>query len=112
MKKHLTIRIFLIFMAIVFAGFMAMQLFGVNPLATAKTESQKLEKLFEDLGVVKLPHGADPLEFRLEDIHGRQVSISDFRGKIVFLNFWTTWCPTCLIEMPSMEKLPSISNVR
>jgi thiol-disulfide isomerase/thioredoxin len=38
-------------------------------------------------------------------MNGRNVSLSDFRGKIVFLNFWTTWCPTCRIEMPSMEKL-------
>jgi thiol-disulfide isomerase/thioredoxin len=36
---------------------------------------------------------------------GRFVRLDDFRGKIVFLNFWTTWCPTCITEMPSMEKL-------
>ena len=38
-------------------------------------------------------------------MNGKYTGISDFKGKIVFLNFWTTWCPTCRIEMPSMEKL-------
>ena len=105
MKKHLTTRILLISAGFVFAAFIAMQVFGINPLAMAKTESRKLERLYEDLGVIK-PNGiTEPLEFRLEDIHGKQVSLSDFRGKIVFLNFWTTWCPTCRVEMPSMEKL-------
>jgi thiol-disulfide isomerase/thioredoxin len=33
------------------------------------------------------------------------VSLSDFKGKIVFLNFWTTWCPECRAEMPMMQKL-------
>jgi thiol-disulfide isomerase/thioredoxin len=41
----------------------------------------------------------------LKDLTGRPVSLSDFRGKIVFLNFWTTWCYDCRIEMPHMEKL-------
>lgn len=105
MKKRLTIRILLISIASIFAAFIAMQVFDVNPLAKAKTESHKLDRLYEDIGVLKPTGVAEPFEFRLEDIHGKQVSLSGFRGKIVFLNFWTTWCPTCLVEMPSMEKL-------
>ena len=55
--------------------------------------------------VLKIFHVADPVEIRLKDINNVDISLSDFRGKIVFLNFWTTWCPSCLTEMPSMEKL-------
>ena len=105
MKKQLTIRISLITIAFLFAVFLAMQLFEAWPLAKAKTDSNQLERLYKDMGVLKLPRNEDPLEFRLEDISGNQVNLADFKGKIIFLNFWTTWCPTCRVEMPSMEKL-------
>ena len=105
MKKHRTIRILLISITLIFFVFFAMQVFDADPVADATSDSRKLERLFEDMGVDKLPQDTDPVEIRLQDINGNLVSLSDFRGRIVFLNFWTTWCPTCLIEMPSMEKL-------
>ena len=71
----------------------------------AKTEDQELERLFSDLGVLPITPDADPLEIRLSDPTSRPISLSEFRGKIVFINFWTTWCLACVIEMPSMEKL-------
>jgi len=71
----------------------------------AGTEKQELEKLFSDMGVLQVPDVADPVEIVLEDPYGLQIRLSDFRGKIVFINFWTTWCLACVIEMPSMEKL-------
>lgn len=43
--------------------------------------------------------------FKFSDLRGRTVSLEDFRGRIVFLNIWATWCPTCTWEMPSMEAL-------
>ncbi len=52
-----------------------------------------------------MPHPTPPLEIQLGDLLGNIVRLSEFRGKIVFLNFWATWCPTCVVEMPSMEKL-------
>ncbi|HEY3451933.1 MAG TPA: redoxin domain-containing protein [Myxococcales bacterium] len=44
-------------------------------------------------------------EFVLQARDGKQVKLSDFRGKVVFLNFWATWCPTCKTEMPSMTAM-------
>ena len=71
----------------------------------AKTENQELDRLFSDMGVLPISPDSAPLEIRLSDATGRPVSLSEFRGNIVFINFWTTWCLACVIEMPSMEKL-------
>lgn len=43
--------------------------------------------------------------FRLPTLEGRTIELSDYKGKLVFLNFWATWCPPCREEMPSMERL-------
>lgn len=44
-------------------------------------------------------------DFTLSDLEGDQVSLSDFRGKTVLLNFWATWCPACRVEMPDIEAM-------
>jgi peroxiredoxin len=44
-------------------------------------------------------------EFEVRDRAGQAHRLSDFRGKVVLINFWATWCPPCLEEMPSMESL-------
>jgi peroxiredoxin len=42
-------------------------------------------------------------DFEFLDIHGEAVSLSDLQGKVVFLNFWATWCGPCRIEMPILQ---------
>jgi thiol-disulfide isomerase/thioredoxin len=44
-------------------------------------------------------------DFKLKDLNGNEVSLSDYKGKKVFLNFWASWCPPCKAEMPEIEKL-------
>jgi cytochrome c biogenesis protein CcmG, thiol:disulfide interchange protein DsbE len=44
-------------------------------------------------------------DFYLPDLNDKELRLSDFRGKVVFLNFWATWCKPCREEMPSMEIL-------
>jgi peroxiredoxin len=44
-------------------------------------------------------------DFTLASLEGKKMSLKDFRGRLVFLNFWATWCVPCREEMPAMEKL-------
>jgi len=45
---------------------------------------------------------AEPIDFSLPDLEGKQRSLSEFRGKWVVLNYWATWCPLCLEEIPDL----------
>lgn len=62
------------------------------------------EHLFTAMGMAKLP-AKQAVDFALPDVEGRQVSLQHYRGKVVFLNFWATWCIPCREEMPAMEQL-------
>lgn len=51
-------------------------------------------------------HGQDSRpQLTLKDIHGRYIRLSDYRGKVVLINFWATWCPPCRKEIPDLVKL-------
>ena len=49
--------------------------------------------------------GVSAPDFTLPDLDGEMVRLSDYKGQVVLLNIWATWCPPCVEEMPSMEKL-------
>ena len=44
-------------------------------------------------------------DFTLKDLSSKKVSLSDFRGKVVLLNFFATWCPPCRLEIPELVKI-------
>ena len=49
--------------------------------------------------------GKSAPDFQLPDLNEKEIRLSDYRGKVVFLNFWATWCKPCREEMPSMQVL-------
>jgi peroxiredoxin len=95
----------LLFMALIVSETAALGLHDADSFFFAKADSKEIERLFKEVGILTLPNKTPPVEFALPDPKGRIISISEFRRKIVFLNFWTTWCYACVIEMPAMEKL-------
>jgi peroxiredoxin len=54
--------------------------------------------------LTRLPEPKPAPDFTLEDTQGNTHSLSDYRGKVVILNFWATWCRPCRKEMPSMQR--------
>ncbi|MEW6210365.1 MAG: TlpA disulfide reductase family protein [Acidobacteriota bacterium] len=48
---------------------------------------------------------SQPPDFALKDIRGQTVRLSDYRGKVVLINFWASWCAPCLAEMPELVRL-------
>jgi peroxiredoxin len=51
--------------------------------------------------MVKQPAAPD---FQLSDLEGTPVTMQDYRGKVLIINFWATWCPPCRAELPSMNR--------
>jgi peroxiredoxin len=64
-----------------------------------------LEPLLRAAGVMAVPERRAAPDFKLPDVKGRMHHLRDQRGKVVFMNFWATWCPPCRLEMPLMEQL-------
>jgi peroxiredoxin len=68
-------------------------------------ERREIDPLFREMGIIQVPHIAPPVDFSLLNLNNKTVTLSDLKGKIVFLNFWATWCGECRVEMPLMQKL-------
>jgi len=63
------------------------------------------DDLFSKIKITPIKGDKKPPDFSLKDLDGRKVGLKQFRGKVVLLNFWTTWCSPCKEEMPPLETL-------
>ena len=67
--------------------------------------SPEAEKALREARIRVLKDRQDPVNFTLSLLNGGNAALSSYKGKVVILNFWATWCPPCRSEMPSMDIL-------
>jgi peroxiredoxin len=105
MKTGKKLIIFSLILTAVAAGFLTLNRPKIPFADKTVAGNEGVDRLFQEMGILKTETTPTPVDIELEDLGGNRVRLAEFKGKIVFLNFWTTWCPPCRKEMPAMEKL-------
>jgi len=78
---------------------------GLLLLSATLSFAADLAPLYEKVGLYVPGSRVPAFDFNLEDLGGNKVSLNNLSGKIVLLNFWTTWCKHCVVEMADLDKL-------
>src|SRR3989337_186253 len=92
-KNHLSILIILILCT------------GLSLILLPEEQAASANYSASYLGIQEYSSPQDAEEFTLKDVTNKKVNLKDYRGKVVMLNFWATWCGPCRAEMPSLEAL-------
>jgi len=85
------------------AVFLAALLLAASLPAAAKNNPPPLDGHSGQFTIIEPAEIPAPVPF--EDGMGKEVTLGDFRGKVVLLNFWATWCAPCVVEMPWLDQL-------
>ena len=85
---------------------LAMMMVGIGLLATGAMFVMLLDQRdasAQDFSAVPAKVNFPAPELNLQDLSGEQVALSDYRGSVVLVNLWATWCPPCREEMPTLQ---------
>lgn len=109
-KKHFTlsnlITIFLVAFVLAmliqpnFKGYILQNLMNIGLFQPTVPENS-------NVAIAATEGSVDSEDILFKSIDGQIVNIKDQQGKVIFINFWATWCPPCVAEMPSIQKLYS-----
>lgn len=73
-----------------------------------ESKGDRGEDLFLKEQIVRVKNGVKAPDFELENIEGDRVSLKDYKEKVLFINFWASWCGPCVYEMPAIARLHNI----
>lgn len=78
---------------------------AINGSGQAAGFGADTKRQLEGLGFRVFDNPPQAEDFLLQTLEGGELRLSSFKGKVVLMNFWATWCPPCIEEMPSMQRL-------
>ncbi|MFQ5723660.1 MAG: TlpA family protein disulfide reductase [Terriglobia bacterium] len=77
----------------------------VTPVVLGLVAIALLAALWAPRTQIHSPEPSEPVPNFQFELNGRAMELADLRGQVVLLNFWATWCPPCVAEMPSLQRL-------
>jgi cytochrome c biogenesis protein CcmG/thiol:disulfide interchange protein DsbE len=96
--------------AIAILGIAALAAIAFNYYVPFRSEPMPHDESSKDAHAVACPADAKPakLDFTLKDVKGQDVTLSAYKGKVILLDFWATWCEPCKVEIPGFVKFQDL----